>query len=64
MYFKQRQKIFDDVKWYDSVSAREDQCGKYVFCGKCDKGRKYPCARAEHRYNTGYIRVAIVCRHK
>ncbi len=64
MNLKERQKAFDDVKWYDSVSAHEDQCGKYVFCGKCDKDRKYPCARAEHRYATGYIRVASLRRHK
>ncbi len=64
MYLKERQRAFDDVKWYDSVSAEADQCGKYIFCGKCEKQRKYPCARAEYRMNSGYIRIAEVRRHK
>ncbi len=64
MYFKERQKIFDDAKWYDSVSAKEDQCGRYQFCAKCDKERRYPCARAEYRFISPYIRIATVRRHK
>ena len=62
MYLKERQRVFDDIKWYDSVSADNDKCGSYVFCVKCDKDRKYPCARAEYRYKSGYIRLATVRR--
>ena len=64
MNLKTRQKEFDDVKWYDSVLAGKDKCGSYVFCKKCCKEDKYPCARAEHRYKMGYIRLAMVRRHR
>lgn len=64
MYLKERQKVFDDAKWYDSISARRDLCGNYVFCVKCDKARRYPCARAERRYYSKKIRIATVHRHR
>ena len=64
MSFKSQQKEFDDIKWYDSVLANQDKCGSYEFCGKCRKDEKYPCARAAHRYNHGYIRLAIIRSHK
>ena len=64
MYLKERQKEFDDVKWYDSVAAKWDQCGNYAFCVKCDKERRYPCARAERRYYSKNNRIAIVRRHR
>ena len=64
MSFKIRQKEFDDVKWYDSVLAGEDRCGSYNFCAKCDKDQKYPCARAEYRYEKKYIRLGSIFRHK
>lgn len=64
MYLKERQHAFDDAKWYDSLSKKEDQCGNYAFCVKCDKERRYPCARAEYRYYSKNIRIAIVRRHR
>ena len=64
MNFKNRQKEFDDVKWYDSILAGEDKCGSYEFCVKCQKEEKYPCARAEYRYGKKYIRLAVLCRHR
>lgn len=64
MSFKSQQKQFDDIKWCDSVLAGEDKCGSYEFCGKCRKEEKYPCARAAHRYENGYIRLAIIRSHK
>ena len=64
MSFKNTQKEFDEVKWYDSILAGEDRCGSYEFCGKCDKEEKYPCARAEYKHNMRYIRVGMLRRHK
>ena len=64
MDFKSRQEQFDNIKWYDSVLAGEDKCGSYEFCVKCRKSEAYPCARAWHRYNNGYIRLAVVRRHR
>ena len=64
MNLKNRQKEFDEVKWYDSILAGEDRCGSYEFCIKCNKKEKYPCARAEYKYNTGYIRIAVLRRRK
>lgn len=64
MNLKNRQKAFDDVKWYDSILAGEDKCGTYEFCVKCDKEEKYPCARAEYKYSTKYIRLAVLRRRK
>ena len=62
MDFKNRQDQFDNVKWYDSIVAGEDKCGSYEFCGKCRKNEPFPCARAAHRYNNGYIRLAVIRR--
>ena len=64
MDFKSRQDQFDNVKWYDSVLAGEDKCGSYAFCDKCRKEETYPCARAQHRHENGYIRLAVVRRVK
>lgn len=64
MKLKERQKEFDVIKWYDSVLAGEDKCGSYKFCVKCRKEEPYPCAKAEHRYNTGYYRLAVIRRHR
>jgi hypothetical protein len=62
MNFKSRQEQFDNIKWYDSILAGKDQCGAYVFCDKCRKDEPYPCARAAHRYENGYIRIAVLQR--
>ncbi|MBQ7948863.1 MAG: hypothetical protein IJ284_03785 [Clostridia bacterium] len=64
MDFKNQQQMFDDKKWYDSILAGEDQCGNYDFCVKCCREETYPCARAAHRYNSKYIRLAVIRRHK
>lgn len=64
MDFKTIQSQFDDKKWYDSVLAGEDKCGNYDFCVKCSKSEKYPCARAAHRYENNYVRIAVVRRHR
>ncbi len=64
MYLKNRQKEIDEFKWNQSFMAGEDKCGTYVFCGKCCKEDKYPCARAEYRYKKGHIRLAVVRRHR
>lgn len=56
------QKQFDTVKWFDSIQAGEDQCGRYAFCEKCDKEEENPCARAIHRQKDGYIRIAVIMR--
>ena len=64
MNFKTQQDQFDNEKWYDSVMAGEDQCGTYAFCVKCNKTEEYPCAKAAHRHNHKYIRLAVIRRHK
>ncbi len=64
MDFKTMQCQIDDRKWYDSVLAGEDKCGNYDFCVKCSKSDKYPCARAAHRYENKYVRIAVVRRHR
>ena len=64
MDFKSQQARFDIQKWYDSIVAGQDCCGTYDFCCKCCKTEKYPCARAAHRYNGKYIRIAIIRRHR
>lgn len=64
MDFKTQQDQFDNRKWYDSILAGEDKCGSYEFCVKCRKTEPYPCARAAHRYENGYIRLAVIRRHK
>ena len=64
MDLKIQQEKLDCMKWYDSQVKAEDQCGKYAFCVKCDKDDVYPCAKALHRYNEQYIRVAIIRRHR
>ena len=62
MNFKSRQEKIDVIKWYDSILMGEDRCGTYEYCGKCNKGEKYPCAKAESRYINNYVRVATVKR--
>ncbi|MBQ9113644.1 MAG: hypothetical protein IJY05_01840 [Clostridia bacterium] len=62
MDYKTQQQIFDDVKWYDSVKAGDDKCGTYAFCSRCRKEEEYPCARAKHRFERGYVRIATVRR--
>ncbi len=65
MTFKEKQTVFDEVKWFDSIREGADKCGSYDFCGNCYKTEPYPCARAMHRYANGYIRVArIYCAGK
>ena len=64
MDFKSRQEQFDKQKWFDSVRAGEDTCGSYDCCSKCCKTEKYPCARAEMRFNGRYIRLAVVRRRR
>ena len=64
MDFKTQQEQFDNQKWYDSVMAGEDKCGTYEFCVKCSKMDTYPCAKAAHRYNNKYIRLAVIRRHR
>ena len=58
------QEEFDHKKWMDSVTADEDQCGKYDFCARCVKAGKYPCAKAMLRHKGKYIRLTIIRRHK
>ena len=64
MDFKTQQNQFDVQKWFDSMWAGRDKCGEYDFCCKCSKTEKYPCARAAHRYNNNYIRIAVIRRHR
>ena len=64
MDFKSQQERFDDMKWYDSILSGEDKCGSYPFCCQCRKEEPNPCARAAHRYNHGYVRIAVVRRCK
>ena len=64
MDFKTQQEQFDNQKWYDSILAGEDKCGSYDFCVKCCRMEKYPCARAAHRFNNKYIRLAVIRRHR
>ena len=64
MNFKTQQEQFDNQKWYDSVIAGEDKCGSYAFCVKCSSVDKYPCAKAAHRYENNYTRLAIIRRHR
>ena len=64
MDFKTQQEQFDNQKWYDSILAGEDKCGSYDFCVKCCRTEKYPCARAAHRFNNKYIRLAVIRRHR
>ena len=62
--FQDRQDVLDKIKWNDSMIAGEDRCGTYIYCGKCHKTEKYPCARAEDRFERGCVRVAIARRVK
>ena len=64
MDLQAKQIELDNKKWYDSVVADEDQCGKYDFCVRCNKVEKYPCAKAFAKYEGKYIRLAIIRRHK
>lgn len=64
MKLKEQQNLFDDIKWFDSIEAGRDRCGTYMFCRCCDKSERYPCARAAHRYSSGWIRVAVARRKK
>ena len=36
MTLQERQHELDIMKWYDSVSKRDDMCGEYIFCDKCN----------------------------
>lgn len=63
MNFKQQQKNFDGVKWFDSIQMGSDRCGSYAFCSQCNKEEKNPCAKAQHRYHNGYIRIASIRKH-
>ena len=63
MTLKKQQDKFDDVKWFESIQMGEDKCGTYPFCQQCCKDEPYPCARAAHRYQNGYIRVAVIHCH-
>jgi hypothetical protein len=60
MTLEQEQSKFDAVKWFDSISAGEDKCGSYEFCGECNKNISSPCARAARRYARGGFRVATL----
>lgn len=60
MDFKTEQDKFDRIKWFDSVKEGRDTCGTYEFCHCCKKEPMYPCARAAHRYQNGYIRIAVL----
>lgn len=62
MDFKAEQEKFDKIKWDDSMQEGHDKCGTYDFCSSCKKEPLYPCARAAHRYEAGYIRIAICGR--
>ena len=63
MDFKTEQDKFDQIKWFDSMKEGRDMCGTYEFCSCCKKEPTYPCARAAHRYQSGYIRIAILRGH-
>ena len=60
MTLEREQKIFDDVKWFESVEAGVDKCGSYEFCEVCNKEISYPCARAARRYARNVFRVATI----
>ena len=60
MTLEREQRIFDDVKWFESVRAKSDLCGSYAFCGACNKNLSYPCARASRLYSREVFRVATV----
>lgn len=62
MNWQEKQKKFDDVKWYDSVIAKQDKCGSYSFCYRCYKEEPYPCARAAERAKRGGVRIATIRR--
>lgn len=64
MGYKFLQDKFDVVKWYDSILAGEDRCGTYDFCVKCKKEKKYPCARAQRRFENGLVRLGVVSYRK
>lgn len=59
MSYKKEQDTFDKKKWYDSIQMGADRCGTYEFCGGCKKDEPYPCVRALHRHEKGYIRLAV-----
>ena len=60
MNFKTEQDQFDKIKWFDSMKAGKDMCGSYEFCGRCKGEWRDPCARAAHRYQNGFIRLAVL----
>ncbi len=60
MNFKEEQEKFDKLKWDESMREGRDKCGTYEFCGCCKKEALYPCARAANRYQSGYIRIAVL----
>ena len=59
MNLKAWQNDFDVEKWFDSIVAGIDCCGNYEFCEKCDKNKKYPCARAAKYHQNNWTRIAI-----
>ena len=62
MDFKaEQEKLVEEAKAeHDSMQEGHDKCGTYDFCSSCKKEPLYPCARAAHRYEAGYIRIAIL----
>ena len=65
MTYEKQQKVFDEVKWFDSINAGADMCGTYEFCAKCKKQLTYPCARAQRKHENGdSVRVAVVKRKR
>ena len=61
--YMNRQKELDAIKWNDSMMEGEDTCGAYMYCGRCRKIERHPCAHAEERYQRGFVRIAIIYRH-
>ena len=45
-----KQKIFNEKKWFDSIRYGKDMCGEYDFCCKCDKSLENPCEKAQEKY--------------
>jgi hypothetical protein len=58
--YRSEQEQFDKIKWYDSIREGKDMCGTYRFCSYCRKDSSDPCARAAHRYQNKFTRVAIL----
>ena len=60
MTLEKQQRVFDDVKWFDSIHAGFDRCGTYEFCASCKKAASYPCARAAKKHSCGAVRIAVM----